>query len=82
MIDQDTSAFVPLSEVADLLPRHRGRPIHISTVYRWVQQGVHGVRLSTARIGGRLYTSREALHQFMAQLSGDDGPGGSKGAVL
>jgi len=57
-----------------LLPRRRGRKVHISTIYRWVKQGVGGRRLETVKIGGLLYTSAEALSTF-ANRSGDE-PGG------
>jgi Protein of unknown function (DUF1580) len=38
---------------------------HISTVVRWTRQGVKGVRLETVVIGGRRFTSLEAIQRFI-----------------
>jgi hypothetical protein len=46
-----------------------GRPVS-TTVHRWSKRGIRGVRLQTALIGGRRYTSREAIRRFIAELSG------------
>ena len=46
-----------------------GRPVS-TTVRRWSTTGIRGVRLQTALIGGRRYTSREAIRRFIAELSG------------
>ena len=50
-----------LREAAKLLPR---RP-NISTLHRWRQKGIRGVRLDTCLIGGIYYTSHEALQRFI-----------------
>lgn len=42
-----------------------GRP-HISTIQRWALKGAHGIKLETCVVGGRRYTSREAVAQFVA----------------
>ena len=63
-IDIHNEHLMQLSEAADWLPRHRGKKIHLSTLWRWAKRGVQGVRLETIRIGGRTYTSREALQRF------------------
>jgi hypothetical protein len=55
-----------LAKVGDLLP---SRP-HRSTGIRWADRGVRGSRLETVTIGGRRYTSREALARFIARLNG------------
>jgi hypothetical protein len=52
--------LVSFADAAKLLP---GRP-HISTWQRWRLRGVRGIRLETVLIGGRRYTSREALARF------------------
>lgn len=67
-----TSDLIPLIEVPSLLPRRAGRAMHVSTVYRWAQQGVAGVRLNTCRIGGLLFTSRHSLDAFIDRLSRQD----------
>lgn len=46
-------------------PKHTpGRP-HISTVYRWVFRG----DLETIKVGGRLFTSIEAIHRFITRCT-------------
>ncbi len=47
------------------------RPVHPSTLARWAQRGVRTpdgriVRLESARIGGKLVTSRAAIIRFIA----------------
>lgn len=39
-----------------------------STVFRWTQ-GTHGVKLACARLGRRMFTSEDALTQFMNELA-------------
>lgn len=58
---RDVPAYMPLS-------RH-GRPIHLSAVYRWMTQGVCGVRLPTVYIAGHRYTSAEALSRYWADVT-------------
>jgi hypothetical protein len=66
MIDPYTEHLVALHEVPDQLPRRRGRKVHPSSVYRWAQRGVAGVRLEIVMVGAITYTSREAIARFMA----------------
>jgi hypothetical protein len=40
-----------------------------STLWRWAHRGVRGVRLETILIGGRRYTSAEAMARFIERLS-------------
>ena len=42
-----------------------GRPA-ISTGYRYALRGFRGIRLETIVVGGRRFTSREALRRFVA----------------
>ena len=39
---------------------------HVSTIHRWRLRGIRGIRLETVLIGGRRFTSREALARFAA----------------
>ena len=65
MIDLATEDLIPTLDIPlRLPPRTSGRRIHPSTVYRWIQRGVRGVRLEVIRIGGTTYTSVEALQRF------------------
>ena len=65
----DFTQFVALSEAAAHFP---GRP-HIGTLIRWALKGVgqHRVKLQTWKVGGRRYTTQEAIERFVAQLSGE-----------
>jgi hypothetical protein len=46
----------------------QGRP-HISTLHRWREHGIQGIQLETVMIGGRRYTSDEALSRFFAAVT-------------
>jgi hypothetical protein len=65
MIDIATEELLSLAQAARRLP---GRP-HISTLHRWANPGVKGVRLETVRLGGRRFTSVEALQRFTERLN-------------
>ena len=69
-IDASTEQVVSLHVYRRIRPPGRnGRPMHISTAYRHALDGVRGVRLETVRIGGTLYTSREAIQRFLDRVS-------------
>ena len=65
MIDLSSEEILTFSQAAATLPN---RP-HASTWHRWRLKGVRGVRLETIMVGGRRYTSREALERFSARLT-------------
>jgi hypothetical protein len=72
-IDIQAEHVLTLREAPGVLPSlRRGRPIHISTIYRWASRGVRGVRLETGRLGRTLVTSREALQRFADRLAALD----------
>jgi hypothetical protein len=71
MIDIERESLITLAEASRLLP---GRP-SAATLWRWRNRGVAGGRkLETVVIGGRPYTSREALARFARQQGGADAP--------
>lgn len=39
----------------------------ISTLHRWINRGVGGVRLEAVRIGNQVITSRQAITRFIEQ---------------
>jgi hypothetical protein len=45
---------------------------HTSTLNRWIKIGLNGVRLETIFIGGRRWTSKEALERFNQRLTAID----------
>jgi len=61
--------LIAIRNVPDHLPRHNGKKIHISVVYRWMQRGRNGVTLEYIQIGGRRYTTAEALQNFFEAIS-------------
>ncbi len=59
------------SEAAKHVP---GRP-HVCSLWRWRTQGFKGVRLETVLVGGRRYTSKEAIQRFVEKTTAAvDGP--------
>jgi Protein of unknown function (DUF1580) len=71
MIDISKEQVMPLSRAASkhVPPRRRGKPTHTSTLYRWSDPGLHGIRLEVLRCGGVLCTSVEALQRFFDRLT-------------
>lgn len=62
-IDLDTEEFIPLKEASQHIP---GRP-HLATVYRWVNR--RKSPLETFKVGGRVFTTKEAIHRFIQNCS-------------
>jgi hypothetical protein len=72
MINLSTETILPLSLAAKRVPASRnGRKTHLSTLLRWILQGVDGIRLEGVRLGGRWVTSQEALQRFAEALTPD-----------
>ena len=66
MIDIETEQLVPLKEMPRCLPLRAGKPVAISTLWRWSSTGVKGVQLETVLVGGQRYSSLEAFRRFVA----------------
>ena len=64
MIDIKEETLVPCSKVSDWCEKHIGTKVNRSTVHRWRVRGARGVKLETLLVGGRRYTSEEALERF------------------
>ena len=61
---------IAIGEVPDHFPSSRkGKKLAKSAVYRWALHGIRGVKLETYKIGGRRFTSVEALHRFVENLN-------------
>ena len=79
MIDIHSEPLLPLSEAASLVPAAcRGKKTHLSTVLRWILDGVRGpdgtrVRLEGVRLGRRWMTTRTSLQRFAERLTPDIG---------
>ena len=61
MLNVANESFLTMTEATKVLP---GRP-NIATLWRWRTRGVRGVKLESCLVGGRRYTSREALDRFI-----------------
>jgi hypothetical protein len=72
MIDVTRERLLRLTHLPEAVPTRPAR----STARRWAREGVKGVVLETVRLGGRRFTSHEALARFFARLNGrrDDTP--------
>lgn len=71
--------LVPFAEVPTSLPRRNGKKINLSTLWRWRTKGLRGQKLESIIIGGRRYTTKEALQRFDAAVQkAIDGPSTSK----
>ncbi len=69
MIEIEKENLVLLSEVPKVLPKRRGKPVHLSACYRWMKSGLSGVRLETILVGGQRFTSTEALNRFWHRVT-------------
>ena len=70
MIDPLADELISLVEAAALFPRRRGgSKVSTSTLWRWYTRGSRGVRLEVARVGGSVYTTRDAIRNFIASRS-------------
>ena len=61
--------LIPFDQVPDVLPRRRGRKHHKSTVYRWADVGVDGVRLRYLQVAGQKCTTRDWLMEFFHKIT-------------
>jgi hypothetical protein len=71
MITFDHERTLTLRQAAALLPGNPNR----STIHRWTHHGVRGVRLATILVGGRRFTTRDAIEEFISTLSSQNGAG-------
>lgn len=68
MIDLERESILGLVSASKHLPEIEGRRPHLSTVWRWIHRGIKGAKLESVRIGGRVYTSKEAIDRFQTKL--------------
>jgi hypothetical protein len=80
VINLATEQPLTLRQARDALPD--GTRPDLATVYRWASQGVRGIVLETERVGGKVYTTREALGRFQQQLAGERQPAAPSPPVL
>jgi hypothetical protein len=61
-LDLLTEDLLSMTDAAKELP---GRP-SASTLFRWRTRGIKGVKLETVGVGGKVFTSRQAIHRFLS----------------
>jgi len=66
-----TEQLIPIMRAPERFPVTPSR----TTMYRYIQGGVRGVQLETTMVGGRRYTSAEAIDRFLAALNAPKGGG-------
>jgi len=64
MIDMTREQLIPFNQLPDHLPKTNGKKINIATLYRWRNNGLHGVKLEVCFVGGKLHSSKEAILRF------------------
>jgi Protein of unknown function (DUF1580) len=75
MIDIEIEQLLTFNEAAKRVPGGAsGKGVHLHTVFRWTTRGCGGRVLDSVRIGGRRYTSVEALARFAADDGDSEGP--------
>ena len=83
MIDPEVEQLVPVNKVPKKVEEWMGESHSVSTIYRWMNDGVRGVKLEWMQAPGFRCTSVQALKRFFARLSGDiDDPGAGAGASV
>ena len=70
MIDISAEQLIAVNKAHAYIP---GRP-HRSTVWRWLLRGVGGQKLETVIVGGRRFTSREAIERFVSRRTAPGEP--------
>jgi hypothetical protein len=72
-LDRLREDYFPLDRVPNLIPPlRRDRPVNVSTVYRWTNEGCKGVRLRYVTLASKRFTTREWLAEFFAAMNGQD----------
>lgn len=56
--------YIPVNQIRRL-PEFGQSRLSPSTIFRWTHRGVRGRRLRTVLIGGRRFTTRDWLDQFL-----------------
>jgi adenosylmethionine-8-amino-7-oxononanoate aminotransferase len=64
-INTSSENVINITQAANQIP---GRP-HRATVWRWILNGLHGIRLESVKVGGRRFTSEEAIERFIARTT-------------
>lgn len=65
MIDLTGETPLTFKQASAVSPGHP----HTQTLNRWCKDGIRGVRLESCLVGGRQFTTREALDRFITAVT-------------
>ena len=69
-IDITTETVITPAKATEYCPeRRRGVRPNIATIYRWMMNGVHGIKLESILVGGTRCTSVDAMQRFFDALT-------------
>jgi hypothetical protein len=71
-IDCEAETLITFSDARTAFPGDKR--LSLATLHRWRLNGVRGVQLETALVGGLRYTSLEAIARFIAAQNAADAP--------
>jgi hypothetical protein len=75
VIDPQTEPLLTLPRACHLAVLKRdGKPLNLSTIWRWVVKGHKGIRLESLRVGGRVLTTEGAIARFLITCAGQPEP--------
>ena len=67
MIDIFHETPIPIGQIGEVLGITQPHP---GTVFRWITKGLRGgIKLETSMVGGRRYTTHEALQRFIERTT-------------
>ncbi len=69
MIDIEIEKLLAFGRAAALIEKLGGQRPSVKAIGRWGGKGIKGVVLDTIWIGGRRYTSEQAIHRFISAVS-------------
>jgi hypothetical protein len=64
-IDTFSETIISIADAAKHVGKISGKNRNRSVIFRWISRGVSGVKLEAIRIGGEIFTSKEALNDFL-----------------
>lgn len=65
MIDTFKQTIISIDDAANHVGKISGKKRNRSVIHRWINRGVSGVKLDAIRIGGEIFTSQEAVNDFL-----------------
>jgi hypothetical protein len=75
MIDPLCGELLSMNEAVDVFPSRRGgSKVSRVTLHRWITRGAKGVRLETVKVGGMIYTTKDAIREFIRACSNAEEP--------